>query len=237
MTLPLLLSLPHAGLEVPKSLRDNCLLSPQQIIADSDEFAREIYSPLESQVAMFVRTEIARAVLDLNRAEDDFHKDGVVKTHTCWEVPVWREPLSENTVRWLLDTYHRPYHRQLREGAERCDVLLGVDCHTMAAHGPPVGPDPGAERPQVCLGNAGGKSCPEEWMRILQSAFQSHFPGRVALNSPFSGGFITSRHGLEMPWVQLEISRGDFADPMEKRTWVKAALTEAAGAIAQYKNV
>ncbi len=237
MTLPLLLSLPHAGLEVPESLQGNCLLSPQQIIADSDEFAREIYGPLETQVAVFVRTEIARAVLDMNRAEDDFRKDGVVKTHTCWEVPIWREPLSESTVHRLLDTYYKPYHRQLSAGAGRSGVLLGVDCHTMAAHGPPVGPDPGAERPQVCLGNAGGKSCPEEWIQILQSALQSRFPGRVALNSPFSGGYITCRHGLEMPWVQLEISRGEFAGPMEKGSWVKTALAEAVGAIAQYKNV
>jgi len=33
-------------------------------------------------------------------------------------------------------------------------VMLGIDCHTMAAKGPPIGPDPGKERPLVCLSNA-----------------------------------------------------------------------------------
>ena len=110
MSLPILISLPHAGLKVPKALQDNCLLTTDQIIKDGDEFAQEIYSPLRREVAAFVTTDIARAVLDMNRAEDDIRKDGVVKTHTCWDEPIWRNPLNETTIQWLLDNHHRPYH-------------------------------------------------------------------------------------------------------------------------------
>jgi formiminoglutamase len=233
MTLPLLLSVPHAGTAVPGRLEGKFLLSGAQIARDGDEFAREIYAPLESEVKCLVSTEIARAVLDMNRAEEDMRKDGVVKTHTCWNEPIWKRPLDANEIQWLIDTCHRPYHRRLSELAQGRGLLLAVDCHTMAEYGPPVGPDPAGKRPQACLGNANGMSCPDEWSTILQCAFQRHFPGEVTVNRPFSGGYITRFHGTEMPWIQLELSRGAFATPEEKSRWVSASLRDAVAQIAE----
>ena len=227
MALPLLISLPHAGLKVPEPLQANCLLTTEQIVLDGDEYAQEIYASLENEVAAFVHTEIARAVLDMNRAEGDIRNDGIVKTHTCWDIPIWQNPLDEAGIQWLLEHYYRPYHQKLSELAKRSDLILAVDCHTMAAYGPPVAPDPGVERPQVCLGNAAGHSCPDEWLLILQSAFEACFPGEVTLNRPFAGGYITRHHCREMPWVQLELSRGAFATPEQKSAWVSTAFKEA----------
>lgn len=232
MTLPLLLSMPHAGTGVPGRLAGNCLLSLPQIVRDGDEFAQGIYAPLEQEVRCFVSTDIARAVLDMNRSEDDIRRDGVVKTHTCWDEPVWRRPLAEQEIRWLIDTYHRPYQQCLSESAQRQGLLLAVDCHTMAEFGPPVGPDPGVQRPQACLGDVNGHSCPGEWTAILQAAFRRHFPGEVTVNRPFSGGHITRFHAAEMPWIQLELSRGAFATPAEKSRKVLSALKETVAAIA-----
>ena len=141
MRLPLLLSVPHAGLSVPPEAQPNCILTPKEIEADGDVGAAEIYD-LESDVTAFLTTDIARAIVDLNRAEDDRQKDGVVKTHTCWDVPVYDPFPSEQIIEALLEGYYRPYHARLRELATT-GVRLGVDCHTMAAEGPPVGPDPG----------------------------------------------------------------------------------------------
>jgi formiminoglutamase len=231
MTLPLLISMPHAGLFVPESLQSDCLLTTEQIVEDGDEFAFEIYAPLKDKVAAFISTDIARAVLDMNRQEDDIFKDGVIKTHTCWDIPIWQRPLDETILLQLIESYHRPYHQQLSEFAKDSDLILAIDCHTMAPYGPPAGPDPGVERPQVCLGNVDGQSCPSEWMNILKSAFQAYFPGEVAINQPFSGGYITRFHGHEMPWLQLELSRGDFAAPSVKSSMVYAALKEAIGKI------
>jgi len=227
MVLPLLLSSPHAGLMVPDYLKANCLLTVDEIVKDGDEYAQAIYAPLKEKVQAFVSSDIARAVLDLNRAEDDIRKDGVVKTHTCWENKIWRQMLDQDAIQTLLNAHHRPYHQQLSTYAKQKELLFAVDCHTMAAFGPPVGPDPDASRPNVCLGNANGQSCPEEMMDIILSAFQAHFPGEVTVNRPFSGGYITQQHGKEMPWVQLELSRGDFATPEKKSEWVYAALKMA----------
>jgi N-formylglutamate amidohydrolase len=221
--LPLLVSVPHAGLAVPGEVLHLNRLTLYEIAADGDEGAREIYHPLESRVARFVTTEIARAFVDQNRPEDDLSKDGVVKSHTCWDVPVYAGPLTPGLVETLLERYHRPYHQRLSALAGG-HLLIGIDCHTMAASGPPVGPDPGQERPQVCIGDGDG-ACPRPWAELLARCFRDRFPGEVTINRPFSGGYITRFHGSEMPWIQLELSRGPFASAEQKEAWVLAALT------------
>jgi formiminoglutamase len=227
--LPLLLSVPHAGLRIPDEVEPYNALTPEQIAEDGDEGAREIYA-LKQEVEAFVTTEIARAFVDLNRAADDRRRDGVVKTHTCWDVVVYDPFPAEEIVEELLATYWRPYHARLTE-LSSSGVRLGVDCHTMATHGPPVGPDAGRERPAVCLSNADG-TCPDEWMGWLVEAFRQAFERPVSVNDPFKGGYITRSHATEMPWVQLELSRAAFLPLAEKRERTPSALSIVAGRIA-----
>ena len=199
MRLPVRLSVPHAGLCVPPEAQPYCRLTPEQIAADGDEGAGEIYD-LRGHVAEFVTTDVARAIVDLNRAEDDRRPDGVVKTETCWNVPVYSEYPSEEIIAVLLEKYYRPYHEKLSAAPQ--GARIGIDCHTMAATGPPVGPDPGKERPYICLSNAEG-TCPQHWMETFRDCFSSLFKGPVLINTPFKGGFITRAHAREMPWMQL----------------------------------
>jgi formiminoglutamase len=223
MTLPLLVSVPHAGRRVPQEVREYCILSGDDIIADGDEGAAIAYD-LEGRVAAFVTTDVARAVVDMNRPVDDRGPDGVVKTVTIWNQPVYRAPLPPDVVDVLVRRYHRPYHERLSRLAAGEGVALGVDCHTMAAVGPPVGPDTGMPRPALCLSNAEG-TCPEEWLRGLARALECSFGCPVGLNEPFRGGYIIRSHANEIPWVQVELSRGDFLDWPEKGRRVLAALT------------
>jgi len=221
VTLPLLLSVPHAGWRIPPEAVPYCILTREEVEADGDVGAGEIYD-LSDTVAAYATTEIARAIVDLNRAVDDRRKDGVVKTHTCWDVPVYRRPLPEDVVADILARYHVPYHARLRE-LSRSGVVLGVDCHTMAAAGPPVGPDPGRARPPVCLSNADG-TCPDEWIEDLARHFRAVFGEGVRINDPFTGGYITRTHAAELPFVQLELSRAPFMTNSEKRAAVLHAL-------------
>ena len=135
MKLPVLLSVPHAGKLIPPEVEEICILRQKDILEDGDVGADEIYYPLKSKVAAFVTTDISRAIVDLNRADDDFRKDGIIKTHTCWDVPVYRTQPSKRRIKKLLEKYYHPYHRQLKR-LDR-EVKLGIDGHTMAAFGRP----------------------------------------------------------------------------------------------------
>jgi N-formylglutamate amidohydrolase len=198
-----------------------CLLDRDAVIKEGDEGAAEIYLPLKDSVAELATTDIARAIVDLNRAEDDRRKDGVVKTHTCWDIPIYSEPLTDDLRETLLARYHRPYHRDLDRLAK--NAVAGIDCHTMAAVGPPVGPDPGLERPAVCLSNRDG-TCPEAWITSLAAIMEAALNLPVAVNTPFRGGHIIRSHAGKIPWLQLELSRAPFLPNAEKGRLVIGSL-------------
>jgi len=220
MKLPLIISVPHAGLTVPQEARDYCVLTPEQILADSDEGAAEIYD-LKSEVAAHITTDVARAIVDMNRAEDDRGRDGIVKTHTSYNALVYRQPVHEDVVEILLERYYRPYHLRLSESA--ADTKFGVDCHTMAAVGPPCSEDSGCERPNICLSNAHG-TCPQEWFEKMVHCFKKSFDSEISVNHPFKGGHIIRSHSSELPWIQVELSRAPFLQTGEKRERILEAL-------------
>jgi N-formylglutamate deformylase len=219
--MPVLISVPHAGDRIPPEVEDICILNKQQIIKDGDVGASEVYD-IEDEVANCISTKVARAIVDLNRSPDDRRKDGVIKTHTCWDEPVYEKYPSEETIKMLLEKYYYPYHTRLTELASS-SVFVGIDCHTMAEKGPPVAPDAGLERPWICLSNGDG-TCPDKWLNLLGKCMSEEFNGNVSLNKPFKGGYIVRTHSVEMPWIQLELSRAPFMTNMEKREKVLAAL-------------
>jgi N-formylglutamate deformylase len=224
--LPLLLSVPHAGLDVPAEAEPYCILTRDDIIRDGDEGAAEIYD-LKSKVAAFQTSSVARAIVDLNRSEDDRRPDGVVKTLTCWNVPVYRGLLPERVIDALLSRYYHPYHARLCELGRTKKYKVAIDCHTMAAAAPPIGSDVGTERPWICLSNGGG-TCPDAWIGFLQKIFKESLDGAVTINDPFKGGYITRQHAAEMPWLQLEMSRQPFMSNTDKRALIHSALGELA---------
>ena len=219
--LPLFASLPHAGLDVPEELAPYHQLTPEQIAEDGDVGARQIYSRLRDEVVDFVTTSIARAFVDINRATDDLRKDGIVKTHTCWDVPIWRETPPQEAFDAVIVRHHAPYHRRLSQPPE--GAIVGVDLHTMAAAGPPVGPDPGVTRPAACIGIGEG-TCPEVWADALRVRLEEALGHEVTINRPFRGGYIIRSHARELPWLMLELSRGDFMTDDEKGDAVQAAM-------------
>lgn len=222
MKLPILVSLPHAGTVIPTEVRDWCLLAEDDIIEDGDKGAAEIFGSLRDSAMGFVTTDIARAAVDPNRDENDRGMDGVVKTHTIWMKRIYDRELPEQTVRTLIDRYWRPYHEELTRLAS-CGALVGIDCHTMVETAPPISPGPGEARPAVCLGFGDG-TCPEGWIWSLKEALESEFSMEVRINDPFRGGYIIRTHAGELPWMQIELSRGDFMDNEEKKDCFIRAL-------------
>jgi N-formylglutamate deformylase len=220
---PVLISVPHAGTEVPPELEGRIDIGPDEIFDECDAFAREIYGAADC--ARFVLdTAVARTFVDLNRAEDDLppaNPDGAVKSHTSYNRAIYRaghEP-DAALVERLLERYHRPYHRTIQAilADQGAGLELALDCHSMAPVGPDLSPDPGRRRPTICLGNVRGRACPPATTDRLAGCFARAFglpDHEVARNRPFGGGHITRTYGgRPVPWVQVELSRDLYLRP------------------------
>ncbi len=218
---PILLSIPHGGKQIPAELSDRVCITPHDLFDDGDAFTADIYD-LGSETPCVVKTGIARAFVDLNRAPDDrppLNPDGVVKTATCLNRPIYikgREPDDVLTER-LLERYHAPFHAQIVEAALDPGIKLALDCHSMLPAAPPIGSDHGITRPLFCLSNRDGATAPDALLVSLADAIAQAFeiaPSEIGLNDPFKGGYITRRHGGHpLPWIQVEMNRRWYLDP------------------------
>lgn len=223
-TLPVLISIPHGGSKVPEEVRDRIGLLPIDILDDGDAFTGDIYD-VGDAVRHVVKASAARAFVDLNRSRDDLppgNPDGVVKTHTCYGKQVYRNGCQpdRDLTQLLLNRHYDPYHSRLQHllsGENPSGIRLALDCHSMAAVGPEISPDPGKKRPAFCLGNLRGRTCPQSMLDTLADCLRQAFGLRdsdVTQNVPFAGGHITRAYGGKpIPWIQVEMSRDLYLRP------------------------
>lgn len=213
---PVLLSIPHGGTQRPPELDDLLSITDADLFDDSDPFVIEIYD-LGEKVEDVVKTNIARAFVDLNRSLQDLppeNPDGLIKSSTCYQKPIYKkgqEP-DDSLRNLLIEMYYKPYHRSIQKKIRDLDLQLCLDCHSMASVAPDISPD-GKEkkRPLFCLSNQDGKTSTSEMIELLASCISESFDidiNEISLNDPFHGGHITKTYGNNpFPWIQVEMNR------------------------------
>jgi len=225
MKYPFLISIPHGGSEIPGEVASRFALSDLEIAWYCDPATRTLFD-FGSSVEATLDTSISRMVVDLNRPPLPLpprDPDGIIKVRTIDGRPVYlpgQLPDLPLIHRMMLKWYF-PYHQRIDELIDRYPVRIAFDCHSMQPYGSVEQSDAGKRRPLICLGNYGDENgqpkpgtlttCPPEWITGLADAFREEFqePGDVAINSPFSGGFISNAHFWRKgtPWIQIEINR------------------------------
>ncbi|MEJ2260582.1 MAG: N-formylglutamate amidohydrolase [Nitrosopumilaceae archaeon] len=185
--LPVLLSIPHGGTQKPPELDSHLAITDKDLFDDSDPFVIEIYD-LGEKVEGVVKTNIARAFVDLNRSLEDLppqNPDGLIKSSTCYEKPIYkkgREP-DDSLTNVLIEMYYKPYHNSIQKRM----------------------------RPMFCLSNQDGKTSSTEMIELLASCISDSFDidrNEISLNDPFHGGYITRTYGNNpLPWIQIEMNR------------------------------
>lgn len=223
--LPFLISVPHGGTDVPEAIRSRLLLSDDDIRYYCDPLTRNIFG-FGERVAAYIDTSVSRMVVDLNRPPLPLplrDPDGIIKLRTIDGREIWRPGQAPDIAlvhRLLLDHYF-PFHQQIDELIDREEVRIAFDCHSMLPTGSSEQKDAGKPRPLICLGNNGDRkgrarkgglaTCSEAMVQTLATLFAEEFPGTgtVAINNPFSGGFIANAHFWRkgIPWIQIEINR------------------------------
>ena len=214
--LPVLLSVPHTGLQVPRDVAQHCVLSPAEIFEDSDVGAADIFFPLRPYVAAVVTTTISRAIVDVDRAEDDRYSfDGVLKTRTRFGARIWRELPGDEITEQLLERFHRPYLARLEELSG--EVALGLDCHT-------VPPDriPSRERPHVSLDGR----CPDGWLDLLGDSLRRMLAPLPVQTEGCQDGHISRSRPGGIPWIKLRFSSVKNGGWEQRRTAILRALRD-----------
>ena len=218
--IPFLITIPHGGQDTPPELKNMVALNNDDMLADGDAFTTDIYDIPEKYTAC-IKTNIARAFIDMNRPMDqlppDF-PDGIIKSMTCYKKSVYlpeKQP-SPSLVSQLIRNYYLPFHQKIQKTIQQKNILIGLDCHSMAGTSPPISSKPGISRPKICLSNNFGKSCNHEIITLLSDCFKEVFlfkQNEVMINSPFSGGHIIQTYGNQpKPWIQIELNRCLYLD-------------------------
>ena len=214
--LPVLLSIPHGGTRKPIELEGHLSITNKDLFDDSDPFVMELYD-LGDKVERVIKTDIARAFVDLNRSLQDMppdNPDGLIKSKTCYDKPIYtngKEP-DDLLKTMLIELYYNPYHQSIQKSIQELDLKLCLDCHSMASVAPYFSPDKNkSKRPMLCRSNNDGKTSSQEMLELLADSISEAYSvdrKEIALNDPFHGGHITKTYGNNpVPWIQVEMNR------------------------------
>ena len=225
MKYPFLISIPHGGVEIPAEVAGRFALSDQEISWYCDPSTRTLFDFGQS-VEATIDTGVSRMVIDLNRPPLPLppkDPDGIIKVRTVDGRQVYRPGQLPDLplIHRLMMKWYFPYHQRIDELIDRYPVRIAFDCHSMLPYGSAEQSDAGKCRPLICLGNYGDENgqarpgslttCPPDWIVRLAESFREEFrgTGEVAINTPFSGGFISNAHYWRkgIPWIQIELNR------------------------------
>lgn len=219
MKYPFIVSVPHCGEAIPPEIKPRVALSPVQVRESVDHGTAEIFAALPA--ATVINARYSRLICDLNRSPNDTGPKGIVAKTDYHGREIFKPgmyPDEHTRLRWVR-AYFRPYHEALAK-AVREDQAIGLfDSHSLNGTGPADAPDAGQKRHDIILSNNGGPTgervatlgettCPASIVRLVKSAFeQAGFS--TALNTPYTGGFITRHYGTKF------IQKGGFALQIE----------------------
>lgn len=243
LRLPVLVAVPHAGRAYPHAvmarMRDAGLaqlrLEDRHVDRLGVSIAREIGAAL-------LVAHAPRALLDLNRAEDDIDWDmveggrpadmpaapgaqrsnararsglGLVPRRLPGSGEIWRGRLAPAELAARIEGIHRAYHTALDEALARICAEWGAALLVDLHSMPPLRAGEGEVRaPVVVLGDRFGAAC----HNALVARGLSHLEARgvpAALNRPYSGGYVLDRHGAPREGVhavQIEVCRAAYLD-------------------------
>ena len=210
----ILVSIPHAGTEIPEEIRSCIPLSDHVLRNESDLYTDQIFSIADASI---VTTKYSRIISDPNRAPDETYTEGVLRALgvVMLNLPsgvqtFTTDPTIDDISGWI-DRFHKPYHDKLQKSLVNAQFIF--DCHSMWSQSAAGHFGGNTERADVILGNQYFCSCSAETTNF----FAEYFTNKgytVAVNDPYPGRYILgtycSRIGL--PGIQIEFNRALYLD-------------------------
>jgi N-formylglutamate deformylase len=222
--LPLLVSFPHTGIDIPAAIESR-IVSPWLARKDADWWVHRLYDFAREMGATTVRTSICRTAIDVNRDPSGASLyPGQATTELCPSTTFDGEPLyrrgqepDADEIASRRAQYFEPYHAALCTEIERlrsahgCVVLY--DAHSIRSRVPRLFE---GELPHLNIGTNRDASCDRTLTLAVERACESPRFSRVT-NGRFVGGWTTRHYGRPSAGVhavQMELAcRGYLREP------------------------
>ncbi|NBA94106.1 N-formylglutamate deformylase [Pseudomonas sp. R5(2019)] len=223
--LPLLISMPHAGLRLTPAVKAG-LIDEAQSLPDTDWHIPELYDFARDLGASILSADYSRFVIDLNRPDDDKPMyagatTGLFPATLFDGVPLFREgqaPSAEERANYLKYIWG-PYHQTLRDELDRLRNQFGYallwDAHSIRANIPHLFD---GTLPDFNLGTFNGASCDGLLAEQLEAICAQAQGYTSVLNGRFKGGHITRHYGdpaQHIHAVQLELAQSTYMEEVE----------------------
>ncbi len=217
---PLLISIPHMGLDVPPDLLAKMTPVGREL-ADTDWHLDQFYDFGRSLNANFLMARYSRYVVDLNRPpNDETLYPGQTKTGLFPQLTFRGENIYD-TIKELdeaertdrLTHYWQPYHDKLAEEIERIRARHGKvlvwEAHSISSVLPRLFP---GRLSDLNIGTNGGLSAAPEILQAIETSL-TDCPLTWVVNDRFKGGYITRQYGdpaRGIHTVQLEMCHSTY---------------------------
>ena len=243
-SLPLLVSVPHAGTFVPESIAKRFSLAGSELI-DTDWNVDKLYGFVRELGASLITANYSRYVVDLNRAADSAAlypgaaTSPVCATETFDGKSIYvpgGEP-DEAEIRSRVQQYWQPYHQKIADELEQLRARHGYallwDGHSIASEIPTLFP---GVLPEFNFGTRDDASCPRAVGDQLLNVVTTDGKFGAVLNGRFKGGYITLNYGRPAQGVyavQLELSQRVYMDEGKGAGWDPQRAESASAIISQ----
>jgi N-formylglutamate amidohydrolase len=224
-TLPVLLSVPHAGRDYDAAILANAAQGQRSLETLEDPLVDRLCWRAIGAGFGAVIQNVPRAVIDCNRGEEEVDPAaiegvapapvgpraryglGLIPSRTHRHGALWRRRIDRAELQRRINEVHRPYHElietELEALASRFGEALLIDCHSMPSR---------AGQAEMVIGDRQGASA-ASWLSAETTKIGRTAGFRTALNEPYAGGAIVTRHGRPAAGIhaiQLEIDRATY---------------------------
>jgi N-formylglutamate deformylase len=215
-SIPLLVSIPHMGTEIPQPLRGDYVARALDV-EDTDWHLDRLYAFARTLGASVLQPTVSRYVVDLNRPPDDTPMyPGASNTELCPSRfftgdALYRDGfvLSPGEKARRRASWWTPYHEALQGELARLKAQHGYallwDAHSIRAEIPWLFE---GRLPDLNIGTADGRSAHASIAQAVKAAAARHPAFTHVLDGRFKGGYITRQYGRpaeRVHAVQLEM--------------------------------
>lgn len=227
---PILLSVPHCGIEFPEEIKSDYKQDLIQAPDDTDWFVHQLYDFAPAMGITMIHAKYSRWVIDLNRDPQSkpLYTDGRIITALCPTTTFFgeriyndeRENIGDEELRRRIEKYYKPYHQKLQELLDELKAKFGKvllwDCHSIRQLVPTIHKE---KFPDLILGDADGTSASPGLIETAINCLEFGGYG-FSHNYPFKGGYITRHFGKpteNQHALQLEMTKLNYMDDAEKK--------------------